>query len=207
VGCADHHVIGKDLQGGTILEVDRAQDADHLGHRLPLVRVEEDPDHPGFPDGLWFPRRQADAAFPQFPPQEVEVVPGDEQLACLVQVATAEPVVSQLDPGRQVLVGAMVGRLVLDDVDAEGTQHQPAEGPFERADIAAGAEQPAGLARTITVVVAVAMPVARLLTVAGRPLLVTTRLFHGTTAFLEDPARTGTAACRSDTRSNLLSRR
>jgi hypothetical protein len=57
------------------------------------------------------------------------------------------------------------------------------------------------------VVVAVAMPVARLLTVAGRPLLVTICLFHGTTAFLEDPARAGTAACRSDTRSNLLSRR
>ena len=51
VGCADHHVIGIDLQGGTILEVDRAQDADHLGHRLPLVRVEEDPDQPVSPMG------------------------------------------------------------------------------------------------------------------------------------------------------------
>ena len=66
------------------------------------------------------------------------------------------------------------------------------------APTAAGAEQPAGLVRAITVVVAVAMPVARVLTVAGRPLLVTTRLFHRTTAFLEEsgPYRNGRLSLR-----------
>jgi hypothetical protein len=169
--------------------------------------VEEDSDQTGSTNGLWSLGRQADAASLQFPP-EVEVVLGDEQLTYPVQVATTEPVVAPPDPRGQVLVVVVVvGRLILDDVDAEGSQQKPPEASFERADIAAGAEQTAGLARAITVVVTVTMPVARVLTMAGRPPLVITRLFHGTTAFLGESAPYRSGRRVAHTRSILLSQR